>query len=187
VATFPGHRHVERDLEQVHLVLGGPAPAADESSRFVALLLNLILGGNMSSRLFQEVRENQGLCYSIFSFLHSFSDTGMLGVSAAVSPENLDILLATIRQEMKKMQQLEVSPAELQAAQDYSRASFYLSAEDSDNRMMRLAKNEINFGHYLSYEEIISQLEAVTIRQVIEKAQEWLDLEKWQTVCLGPR
>jgi predicted Zn-dependent peptidase len=187
VATFPGHRHVERDLEQVHLVLGGPAPAADESSRFVALLLNLILGGNMSSRLFQEVRENQGLCYAIFSFLHSFSDTGMLGVSAAVSPENLDILLATIRQEMKKMQQLEVSPAELQAAQDYSRASFYLSAEDSDNRMMRLAKNEINFGHHLSYEEIISQLEAVTTRQVLEKAQEWLDLEKWQTVCLGPR
>ena len=111
----------------------------------------------------------------------------MLGVSAAVSPENLDILLATIRQEMRKMQHQEVSPAELQAAQDYSRASFYLSAEDSDNRMMRLAKNEINFGHYLSYEEIISQLEAVTTRQLLEKAQEWLDLEKWQTVCLGPR
>ena len=118
----------------------------------------------MSSRLFQEVRENLGLCYSIYSFLHCFSDTGLLGVGAAVGPENLDILLATIRQEIKKMQQQEVSPAELQAAQDYSRASFYLGAEDSDNRMMRLAKNEINFGHYISYEEIINQLEAVTTR-----------------------
>jgi predicted Zn-dependent peptidase len=187
VATFSGHRHFEHDLEQVHLVLGGPAPAASESSRFVAILLNLILGGNMSSRLFQEIRENQGLCYSIFSFLQSFSDTGMLGIGAAVSPENLDILLATIRQEMQQLQQREVSLAELQAAQDYSRASFYLGAEDSDNRMLRLAKNEINFGHFLSYEEIISRLEAVTPSQIIEKAQQWLDLEKWQTVCLGPR
>ncbi len=186
VAPFPGQHHYERDLEQVHLVLGGPAPAAGESSRFVAVLLNLILGGNMSSRLFQEVRENQGLCYSIFSFLHSFSDSGLLGISAAVSPENLDTLLATIHREMRQLQQREVSAAELQAAQDYSRASFYLGAEDSDNRMMRLAKNEINFGHYLSYEEIIERLAAVTPRQILEKAREWLDLENWQTVCLGP-
>jgi predicted Zn-dependent peptidase len=187
VFTFPGDHHLERDLEQVHLVLGGKAPAAGDSSRFVAILLNLILGGNMSSRLFQEVRENQGLCYSIYSFLHSFSDNGLLGVGAAVSSENLAILLETIRKEIKSMQSAEVSPAELQAALDYSRASFYLGAEDSDNRMLRLAKNEINFGHYISYEEIIDRLGAVTPRQILEMAQEWLDLENWQTVCLGPR
>ncbi len=186
VCTFPGHHHLERDLEQVHLVLGGKAPAADASSRFVAILLNLILGGNMSSRLFQEVRENQGLCYSIYSFLHCFSDSGLLGVGAAVGPENLEILLDTVRQEISKMQHQEVSPAELQAAQDYSRASFYLSAEDSDNRMMRLAKNELNFGHYISYEEIITRLEAVTPAQILAMAQELLDLDNWQTVCLGP-
>ncbi len=82
VFTFSGEHHLDRDLEQVHLVLGGKAPAAGESSRFVAILLNLILGGNMSSRLFQEVRENQGLCYSIYSFVHCFIDTGLLGIGA---------------------------------------------------------------------------------------------------------
>jgi predicted Zn-dependent peptidase len=186
VRTSPGYYHHEDDLEQVHLVLGGKAPSAGSSSRFVATLLNLILGGNMSSRLFQEVRENLGLCYSIYSFLHCFSDTGLLGLGAAVSPENLEILLDTIRKEISKIQHQEVSPAELQAAQDYCRASFYLGAEDSDNRMMRLAKNEINFGHYISYEEIINQLEAVTPKQIIEMAQDLLDLKQWHTVCLGP-
>jgi predicted Zn-dependent peptidase len=186
VCPSPGSYHFEDDLEQIHLVLGGKAPSAGESSRFAAILLNLILGGNMSSRLFQEVRENRGLCYSIYSFLHCYSDTGLLGIGAAVGPENLEILLDTIRAEIGTLQHREVSVAELQAAQDYSRASFYLGAEDSDNRMMRLAKNEINFGHYISYEEIIDRLETVTPAQIREKAQEWLNLEQWQTVCLGP-
>ena len=182
----PGYHHYERDLEQVHLVLGGQAPAAGDYLRFIAVLLNLILGGNMSSRLFQEVRENLGLCYSIYSFLHCFSDTGLLGITAAVSPDRLEVLLATIHREMRRLQEELVSESELQAALDYSRASFFLSAEDSDNRMLRLAKNEINFGRYLSYEEVIDHLAAVTPVQIREMAQTWLDLDTWQTVCLGP-
>jgi len=186
VSSRPGYHHYERDLEQVHLVLGGQAPAAGEASRFVAVLLNLILGGNMSSRLFQEVRENLGLCYSIYSFLNCYSDTGLLGISAAVSPNNLPRLLKTIHREMRRLQQELVSSQELQAALDYSRASFYLGAEDSDNRMLRLAKNEINFGRYLSYEEVISHLAAVTPEQIREMARDCLNLDNWQTVCLGP-
>ncbi len=184
--SYPGFHHYERDLEQVHLVMGGPAPAAGDAQRFVAVLLNLILGGNMSSRLFQEVRENLGLCYSIYSFLHCYSDTGLLGITAAVSPERLEMLLATIHREMQKLRQELVAETELQAALEYSRASFFLSAEDSDNRMLRLAKNEINFGRYLSYEEVIAHLAAVTPAQIREGAQAWLDLDAWQTVCLGP-
>ncbi len=186
VTTQPGYHHYERDLEQVHLVLGGRAPAAGDYQRFIAVLLNLILGGNMSSRLFQEVRENLGLCYSIYSFLHCYSDTGLLGITAAVSPDRLEILLATIHREMQKFREELVPETELQAALDYSRASFYLSAEDSDNRMLRLAKNEINFGRYLSYEEVIDHLAAVTPAQLRDMAQAWLDLDTWQTVCLGP-
>jgi len=186
VRSQPGYHHFERDLEQVHLVLGGPAPAAGDPDRFVAVLLNLILGGNMSSRLFQEVRENLGLCYSIYSFLHCYSDTGLLGIGAAVSPDNLSRLLATVHQQMRRLQEELVGTQELQAALDYSRASFYLSAEDSDNRMLRLAKNEINFGHYLSYEEVIAHLAAVTPDQIREMARRCLDPDAWQTVCLGP-
>jgi predicted Zn-dependent peptidase len=186
VSTSPGFTHFEDDLEQVHVVLGGRAPAAGDKSRFVATLLNLILGGNMSSRLFQEIRENRGLCYSIYSFLHCYSDTGLLGIGAAVGPDNLETLLDTIQAEISRLQRQGVSVAELQAAQDYSRAAFYLGAEDSDNRMMRLAKNEINFGHYISYEEIIQSLEAVTPSQIIAMAQDCLDLDQWRKVSLGP-
>lgn len=186
VNISPGYYHLEDDLEQVHLVLGGKGPSAGEPSRFVAILLNLILGGNMSSRLFQQVRENLGLCYSIYSFLHCFSDTGLFGIGASVGPDNLEILLDTIRQEVGKLQRLEITAAELKAAKDYSRASFYLGAEDNDNRMMRLAKNEINFGLNITYEEIITHLEAVTREQIIAMARESFDLDQWQTVCLGP-
>ncbi|HAY23365.1 MAG TPA: peptidase M16 [Desulfobacterales bacterium] len=186
VATYPGGHNFLKDLEQVHLVAGGKAPAAGEDSRYMAILLNLILGGNMSSRLFQEIRERQGLCYSIYSFLHCFSDAGLLAISASVSPENFEQLLDTIRREIEALKTTGVSPQELQAAVDYSRASLYLSAEDSDNRMMRLARNELSFGHYLSYEEIIDHLASVTPHQIIEKAQDWLDLGSWQIVCLGP-
>ncbi len=186
VATQAGYQYFARDLEQVHVVLGGRAPAAGDYERFVAVLLNLILGGNMSSRLFQEVRENLGLCYSIYSFLHCYSDTGLLGISAAVGADRLEQLLAIIHRELKRLQEDLVSSQELQAAVEYSRASFYLSAEDSDNRMLRLAKNEINFGRYLSYDEVIAHLAAVTPTQVREMANIWLDLDNWQTVCLGP-
>ncbi len=186
VSGQPGYHHYVRDLEQVHLVLGGPGPAAGEQSRFAAVLLNLILGGNMSSRLFQEVRERLGLCYSIFSFLHCLSDTGLLGITAAVNADNLELLLATIHREMRRLRQEPVSAAELQAALEYTRASFFFSAEDSDSRMVRLAENEINLGRYLSYEEVIDHLAAITPKQLWDWAQVWLDLDTWQTVCLGP-
>lgn len=186
VVTHAGYQYFARDLEQVHVVLGGRAPAAGDFARFIAVLLNLVLGGNMSSRLFQEVRENLGLCYSIYSFLHCYSDTGLLGISAAVGADRLEQLLAIIHRELRRLQEDLVSSQELQAAVEYSRASFYLSAEDSDNRMLRLAKNEINFGRYLTYDEVIAHLAAVTPAQIREMANIWLDLDTWQTVCLGP-
>ncbi len=168
-------------------MVGMPGPAAADPARFAAVLLNLILGGNMSSRLFQEVRENLGLCYSIYSFLHCFSDTGFFGLCASVSPKNLSPLLTVIQQEVAKLRTQPVQGEELAAALEYSRASMYLGAEDSDNRMIRLAKNELNFGHYLSYEELLAHLAAVTPADLQAQAARWLAPEQWQTVILGPQ
>lgn len=140
----------------------------------------------MSSRLFQEVRENRGLCYSIYSFLHCFSDSGLLGWAASVSPKNLPPLLEVIQGEVEKLRREPVAPEELRAALDYSRASMFLSSEDSDNRMIRLAKNELNFGAYLTYDDLLAHLAAVTPEEIQAYARDWLAPERWQTVILGP-
>jgi len=186
VATCPGVHPFRRDLEQVHLCLGTRGPAAGDQKRYAATLLQLILGGNMSSRLFQVVREQLGLAYSIYSFLSFFSDTGLLGISAGVSPKNLEPLLAATFKELKRLKAEKVSEAELQAAQEYLKGSIYLAAEDCDHRMMRLAKNEIHFGHYIPLEEIIAGLMQVTPEEIQELAQELLQPQNWGLALLGP-
>ncbi|MFP3867102.1 MAG: M16 family metallopeptidase [Desulfobacteraceae bacterium] len=186
VSNHPGVHFCPRDLEQVHVCLGTRAPAAADRDRYAAILLNLILGGNMSSRLFQEVREKRGLCYAIYSFFTSYSDTGLLAVNAAVSPEDLSALLEVIKKELIKLADKEVPRPELQAAQEYLRRALFLSSEDNDNRMIRLAKNEINLGGFIPYEEIISNLQAVTAAQIQQLAQKLFSLPDWTLVFLGP-
>jgi predicted Zn-dependent peptidase len=186
VATHPGVHLFRRDLEQVHLCMGTLGPAAGDLKRYGATLLQLILGGNMSSRLFQVVREQLGLAYSIYSFLSFFSDTGLLGISAGVTPKNLEPLMAAFNREVKKLKEETVSQAELQAAREYLRGSIYLGAEDCEHRMMRLAKNEIHFGHYISLEEIIAGLMAVTSEEIQTMARELFLPENWAMALLGP-
>ena len=186
VATHPGVHLFPRDLEQVHLCMGTRGPAAGDLRRYGATLLQLILGGNMSSRLFQVVREQLGLAYSIYSFLSFFSDTGLLGISAGVTPKNLEPLMSALNQEVKRLKEQAVSEEELQAAQEYLRGSIYLGAEDCEHRMMRLAKNEIHFGHYISLEEIIAGLMAVTPEEIQTMALELFQPENWALALLGP-
>ncbi len=181
-----GVRAVPRDLEQVYLCCGTRGLAASDSRRFAATMLQLILGGNMSSRLFQVVREELGLVYSIFSFLSFLHDTGLLGISAGVSPMKLEALLAAISPELKRLKDVSVPEAELQGARDYLRGSIYLSAEDVDHMMMRLAKNEIHFGHYIPLEEIVAGLMRVSAAEIQELARELFRPENWAATLMGP-
>jgi predicted Zn-dependent peptidase len=185
-ACHPGVYTVRRDLEQVYVCLGAPGLAAGDSRRFTATMLQLILGGNMSSRLFQVIREELGLAYAIYSFLSFLSDTGLLGISAGVSPKNLEALLAAVGRELKRLKEEPVSASELQAAREFMRGSVYLGAEDPDHLMMRLAKNEINFGHYIPLDEIVAGLLKVTQAEIQEMAQELLRPENWALTLLGP-
>jgi predicted Zn-dependent peptidase len=186
VTTHPGVYSLSRDLEQVNLCLGGPAVAAGDPRRYAATMLQLILGGNMSSRLFQVIREQLGLAYAIQSHLQFFSDTGLLGISAGVSPGNLSAVMAAIRRELKKLIQEKVSEAELTAAQDHLRGSIVLSAEDCEHRMLRLAKNELHFGRYLPLEEIIAGMLQVSAAEILELARELLRPAEWGVALLGP-
>ena len=182
----PGIYSLPRDLEQVYVCLGARGLAAGNPRRFTATMLQLILGGNMSSRLFQVIREQLGLAYTIYSFLSFFSDTGLLGISAGVSAKNLEALLAAVCRELKKLKDEPVPEAELQGAREHLRGSIYLAAEDVDHLMMRLAKNEINFGHYIPLDDIVAGLLKVSAAEIQELAGELLRAEDWALTLLGP-
>ncbi len=186
VATHPGAYVFPRDLEQVHVCLGARGFAAADERRFIATLLNIILGGNMSSRLFQVIREQLGLAYSIYSFLGFFSDTGLLDICAGVNPKNLGALLEAVSRELKKMKDDQVSPSEMKGAQDYFKGSLYLNAEDVEQRMLRLAKNEINFGRYIPLEDVVNGLLKVTVEEVQTLANEVLQSQNCGLALLGP-
>lgn len=160
-----------RNLEQTHICMGGRAPSLSSSLRFASALLNTILGGNMSSRLFQEIREKRALAYSIYSFLSAYSDTGILGVCLATDPREVNNVLKVVNGEIVKIQDGEVSQKDLDAAREHLMGGILLSSESTDSRMIRLAKNEFIFKRHIDYDELVAELEKVTVDDVITCAK----------------
>jgi len=177
---------VSKDLEQVHLALGTWAPSVSDPRRYAGNLLNVILGGNMSSRLFQEVREKRGLAYSIYSFLAPYQNTGLWGIYTAIAKETLTETLEVIGQELTKIKKGNLPTAELEAAKEFVKGGLLLSAESTDNRMSRLAKNEFDFGRHLSFEEILENVNRITVSEVVDLAQEILQPGLLSLTALGP-
>jgi len=177
---------VSKDLEQVHLAWAAGAPSASDPRRYASTLLNVIMGGNMSSRLFQEVREKRGLAYSIYSFQSSCRDTGIWGIYTAVAKETLAETLEVIGRELLKLKKGELAKSELSAAKEFVKGGILLAAESSDNRMTRIAKNELLFGRDLSFEEILTDLDKVTTDEVVALADEILQPNQFSLVALGP-
>ena len=174
-----------RDIEQIHLCLGTRGTSLQEKERYCCSILNVILGGSMSSRLFQEVRERRGLAYSIYSFLSSQTDTGMMGIYGAVRPDNIKETLELIRQELSRFKREPISDTELRAAKEHIKGGIYLAAENTDNRMSRLAKNEMIFNRFVTYEEIEADLERVTVKDIQALAQQIFQPEVMSLVLLG--
>lgn len=175
-----------RDLEQVHICLGGEAPSQTSDKRFACAVLNTILGGNMSSRLFQEIRENRGLAYSVFSFFSAYNDAGLLGVYVATDNQNVNPVLEAIKHEINKIRNGNISKSELAAAVDHLIGGIFLASESTDNRMMRIAKNEFVYQRYISYEEIVSELEKVTVDNVVDVANGIFGDGNVSLATLGP-
>jgi predicted Zn-dependent peptidase len=155
---------VEKDLEQVHLCLGLKALPQDHEDRFTAHVMNTILGGGMSSRLFQEVREKQGLVYAIYSYMGAHSDAGSLAIYAGTGHERLDEVIDITLRELRKLKTETVSQVELDSAKEQLKGNILLSLESSDNRMSKLAKNEMFFGCYQSLQEIMDGFDRVTAK-----------------------
>ena len=183
------HSYVDvchRKLEQVHICLSAPGLAATDPSRFAFSLMNSILGGNMSSRLFQEIREKRGLAYSVYSYLISYEDTGMFGVYAGVEPSRAVEVTALVADIMGKLKACPVLPGELQDAKEFTKGNMLLASESTDNQMVRLAQGEINFGRYIPLEEVVDHIEMVAAEEIQALAATLFQADKLVLTVLGP-
>lgn len=175
----------EKPLEQVHLCLGTLGISQIAEERYAAHLLNTALGGGMSSRLFQEVRERRGLAYSVYSFLSSYRDAGYLGVYVGTSPESVREVIDVVLQELRTVVREGLRPAELTRVKNQLKGGMLLGLETSDARMSRLAKNEIFFGRDIPLEEIATSIDATTNEQIVELAGQLIRKESLALAILG--
>ncbi len=175
----------KRSLEQVQLCMGVPAPPVDSPDRYVLYLLNTILGGGMSSRLFQTVREEAALAYSIYSELSPFRDTGSLSIYAGTSIEKTREMIQLILQEMVLLKSEPVSDDELKRAKDQSKGNIILGLESSSSRMSNLARQQLYYGRFTSAEEITAAVERVTPADLQRVALELFRPELLSLTLLG--
>jgi len=174
-----------KKLEQAHLCIGGPGLSQVAPLRYAAYLLNTALGGGMSSRLFQEVREKRGRVYSIYSFLSAFLDCGYFGIYAGTSPEWVDEVIEVSLNEIAKVAREGLRNEELARAKSQLKGNMLLGMESTDSRMNRLARNEIYFRRDIPLEEIAREIEGVTNEQVIELASSCFKPDRMGLVMLG--
>ena len=176
---------VEKPLEQVHLCLGAPGVAQASEQRFTAYVLNTVLGGGMSSRLFQEIRERQGRAYSVYSFLSSYRDTGYLGVYVGTSAEWAGGVLESILAELSKLTRSGLDVDELDRAKSQLKGNMLLGLETSDSRMNRVARNEIHFRRQFPLAEVAARIDATTNEEIVALAREILRPESMAVAFLG--
>ncbi|MBU4177387.1 MAG: insulinase family protein [Proteobacteria bacterium] len=184
-ALAPVRKLYKKNLEQAHLVLGTYGLPIVAPDRYALYLLHVLLGGNMSSRLFQEVREKEGLAYSIYSYLSSFTDSGYLGVYLGVDPAVVNKAMAVVSREIKGLRQGRVSSDLLDRAKNYAKAGIYLSAENMESRMTRIARNELTFGRYIPFEEVAAGFDQVRQEDIGDLAGRLFSQPLFATV-LGP-
>jgi predicted Zn-dependent peptidase len=184
------HPHLQvrhkKDLEQVHLCVGSPSYPQPHKNRFPAYILNSVLGGGMSSRLFQNIREKRGLAYAVFSSLSSFHDAGCLSVYAGTATDKARQVIELVLAEFCGLKSNPITQEELQRAKDYLKGSLLLSLESSTSRMGNVARQEMYFGRYISLDEIAHSVDAVTAEQVQAVAQEFFHPDRLAITVLGP-
>ncbi len=175
----------KKELEQVQICVGVPSYSISQERRYVSYVLNTLLGGGMSSRLFQNIRERQGLAYAIFSELNPYRDTGCLSVYAGTSLESASQVVDSIIQEFRNLKAQAVPAEELRRAQDQLKGSLMLSLESSTARMSNLARQEMYFDRFFSLDEIIERIEQVTADDLLRLASEYFHTDLVAVTVLG--
>lgn len=178
-------RVVGRDTEQAHLILGGLGLPRADPRRFALAVLNNALGGGMSSRLFQEIREKRGLAYSVYSFTSQYAGGGSFGVYAGVQPGRARTAVALIREQLADIAAHGVTDGEVQRGKGQAKGALVLGLEDASSRMSRIGKAELVHGEVLTVDQLLASIDAVTGAEVREVAAELLDRPQCLTV-IGP-
>jgi predicted Zn-dependent peptidase len=177
----------ERDTEQAHVVLGMRALCRDDPDRYALAVLNQVLGGGMSSRLFQEIREERGLAYAVYSYRSAFEETGTLAVSAGTAPERVDELLAVIDAQLERLvADGGVTKRELDAAKGHLEGSLALSLESSSSRMHRIGRSELTMGEVPTLDELVAEVEAVSADSIARVIDRVIATEDRTLAVVGP-
>jgi predicted Zn-dependent peptidase len=175
-----------KPLEQAHLCLGVKGVEHAHKDRYAAHTLNAVLGGSVSSRLFQEVREKRGLAYSIYSYLSSYSDGGTFSIYAATRPREASRVIDLVCREIRRLRTTGIGRHELQRAKNQMKGSLMLSLESSQSRMGKLAKDELSLGRSMSLDEILGEIDRVSADHVLQLSRELFDLSRLSVSVLGP-
>jgi predicted Zn-dependent peptidase len=176
---------VERDTEQVHLAVGLPGPAREDEERHPLAIVEHVLGGGMSSRLFQSIREERGLAYSVYAYRLGFQGAGALALYAGTSPSCAAEVLGLIEEQIDRLASDGITAEEMDAARGHIRGSMALGLEDSGARMSRIGHSQLVHGRVLTMDEIDRRLGALTLEQVNEAAARWLSGPR-TVVSVGP-
>ena len=188
VAPVPHARLVFRNktsLEQTHLYMGVPAYPFSHELRFACYALNTILGGGMSSRLFQNIREKQGLAYAVYSELAMYHDTGCMAIYAGTAVETAGKVIESIVKELREIKENLVPAEELRRAKDNLKGSFMLGLESTSSRMSNLARQELHFERFFTLDEMLEKIEAVTAEQIRDIAREFFNPKNITLAVLG--
>src|SRR6202030_2375612 len=180
----PIHLETKRDLEQVHLCIGVPSVPLGHEDRFAVAVLNNLLGGGMSSRLFQNIREKQGLAYAVFSELTPYSDAGMMTIYAGTAKETVGQVIDLVVKEFRDLKEALVTEEELLRAKNHLKGSLMLSLESTSSRMSNLARQELYFRRFYSLDEILAGIETVTREEIQAIAREFFRPEQIAVTAL---
>lgn len=182
----PSRRLVRRRLHQQHVCLGSRTFSYHEDRRFTLMVLTTLVGGGMSSRLFQRIREEMGLTYSIFTYADYSWDTGLMATYLAVRPANAGRAVREVLREFERLRTGDITRRELEETREQLKGRILLGLETSASRMMRNARNELQYGRQVSERELIRRIDAVTLDDLLEIAEPALDPARLSAVSVGP-
>ncbi|MFN7453573.1 MAG: M16 family metallopeptidase [Pseudobdellovibrionaceae bacterium] len=184
--THRSFRHVEeRQVEQLHFLCGFPSASFKDKHRFEAFIVNALLGGGMTSRLYQSVRERKGLVYSIHSSLNTFDDFGLINIYAACEPKNMKSVVTSVAREIQKAKKRGITASELKMYQTQVSGAILLGSDDIDNRMQSIAVNEMVFGKYKPVEQVIEEIRSVTPKSVKEYFEKYIHTDSMGALLMG--
>jgi len=179
-------RFERKDTEQYHFCLGGPGLARDDERRFTLRVLDTVLGGASSSRLFQEVRERRGLAYSVFSFANLHAHSGDVGLYVGTRPENLSEAVKVLASELERFAAEPATASELDRSRENAKGRMALSLESTGARMSRLGGSLLNNLPILSVEEIMQRIDAVNLHDMSTLAGELFAPDRLAAAAIGP-